>query len=173
MNKKSQLIVCKYYLFSRKNHQKGFSMLEALAAIMVLSIAFAVNLQLLALLKIQSLKQEIKTGAVAVSKEILDDLRYQIKDSVDDLFYIDKTVKKEYQLGNNPNSLKDKTSFGYDYDADVYLCTGEPTIGDTNKVTSCPTADNDSARYIIVQIFRKDKPNEKIYTVQTALTTVK
>lgn len=172
MNKKYQLIFYKHYLFSRKNHQKGFSMLEALAAIMILSIAFAVNLQLLMLLKIQSLNQEIKTGAIAVSKEILDDLRYQIKDSVDDLSYIDNTTSKDYKLGNTPNSLKDKTSFGYSYDADVYLCTDEPTIDDANKVTSCPTADNDSTRYIVVQIFKKDKPNEKIYTVQTALTTV-
>jgi prepilin-type N-terminal cleavage/methylation domain-containing protein len=157
MNKQRSLWVLKsYFLNSKKNNQHGFTLLECLVAVLTLGIAFALNLQFLTLLKIGNLKQEIKTGAVALSKGILDDMRYKLSDDIANL-----------TLGKT--QVSNQTSFGYIYDADIYVCTGDPSINNQNQVTSCPTANEENdIRYIVVQIIDKKRNNEKVYTVQTS-----
>ncbi|BAQ64565.1 type II secretion system protein [Geminocystis sp. NIES-3709] len=148
-----------YFLTRKKDREKGFSFLESLTAILVLSIAFAVNLQFLVVLKIQNLKQEVQTGAVSVSKEILDDLRYRLSNNLG-------------TVASGKTEITNRSSFGYSYDADVYVCNNEPTIDAQNTVTACPTATGSNIRYIVVQVLDKKRNNEKVYTVQTIFTTL-
>ena len=159
MNKQHLLLMLtSYFLNLKKNHQRGFTVIESLTAISILGITFSINLQFLIFLKIQNLKQEIKTGAVALSKEILDDVRYQLKDSTSNL-----------TLGQT--QLTDQTSLGYIYDADIYVCSDKPSIDAQNQVTNCPTSIGEvDIRHIVVQVIDKKRNNEKVYTVETAFT---
>lgn len=150
----------KYYLLNQiKNREKGFSFLENIVAILILSIAFALNLQFLVFLKIQNLKQEIQTGAVSLSKEIMEDLRYQLSNNLG-------------AVTSGKTQILNKNSFGYTYNADIYVCNQEPTLNPQNTVTNCPTSTASNVRYIVVQILDKNRNNEKIYTVQNIFTTL-
>lgn len=154
----------KHWLIKYRNREEGFTFLECLVAIVILSMAFAFNGQMVLMLKIQNLQQEIETAAVSVGKDVLDDLRFQLG----------KNITNVDVTGNTPDTISDRTSFGHTFDADVYVCTDPPTVEtDTNnpnqlKVTDCPSASTDVLiRYIVVQVIDKKRNNEKIYTVQT------
>jgi len=146
-------------LSQQKTLEEGFSFLECIAAILILSIAFAFNMQFLVFLKIENLKQEIQTGAVSLSKEILDDLRYRLGNNVGG-------------ITSGKTQILNKNMFGYDYNADIYVCHTEPTLNAQNTVTACPTATASNVRYIVVQILDKNRNNEKVYTVQTIFTAL-
>lgn len=138
-------------LFFKNKKQQGLSLLEVLIAMFILSTVFLLNFQALLLLKLENIEQEIETGAVALSKELLDDLR----------------VQKNLQPGTiNQTNL---TSFGYSYDTTIYICTQTPTINTQNIVTSCSNTINPAnpIRYIVLLVKRN---NETIYTVQTIFT---
>lgn len=151
----------KHWLTKYRNREGGFSFLECIVALLILSTAFAFNGQMVLMLKRQNLKQEIKTVSVSVGKDILEDLRFQLG----------RNINNVAVTGNTPNTLNDLSSFGYTFDADVYVCTNPPTVAkDTNNphqlnVSNCPSGSTeDLIRYIVVQVKRN---NEKIYTVQT------
>ena len=138
-------------IWFKKKQQQGFSLLEVLIATMILSTALLLNLPALLLFQLQKVEQEIETGAVALSKEVLDDLR----------------VQKSLTPGTiNQTNL---SSFGYTYDTTVYICTQTPTIDTKNIVTSCSSTIDPSnpIRYIVLLVKRN---NETIYTVQTVFT---
>ncbi|MGI0480207.1 type IV pilus modification PilV family protein [Geminocystis sp. CENA526] len=160
MMKNYRLKKLKYPVLSKKkNLEGGFSFLESIVAILVLSMAFAFNLQFLVFLKIENLKQEIQTGAVSLSKEILDDIRYRLSNNIGG-------------VTSGKTQILNKNSFGYDYNADIYVCHTEPTLDAQNTVTTCPTTTDSNIRYIVVQILDKNRNNEKVYTVQTIFTTL-
>ena len=127
----------RWWTKQRNNSQTGFSLTEALVAIIVLTIAFTINLQFLTSLKIKNLEQEIETAAVSVSKEIMDDIRYKLQTN----------------LNNYPQGLSQKavSSSGYNFNADIYVCTSEPVIS-INQTVSCTSGGNSDIRYIVVQI---------------------
>ncbi|WP_330205068.1 prepilin-type N-terminal cleavage/methylation domain-containing protein [Cyanobacterium sp. Dongsha4] len=159
----------KHWLIKYRNREEGFTFLECLVAIIVLSMAFALNGQMVLMLKMQNLKQEIESAAVAVGKDVLDDLRFQLG----------KNVTNVTVTGNTPTTLADRISFGHTFDANVYVCTDNPTVEDEIdpqtgkptgqiKVSNCPSSSTDRLiRYIVVQVIDKKRDNEKIYTVQT------
>ena len=161
-------VMNKYNLYSKLKHyllsdiggpEGGFSFLESLAAILVLSIAFALNLQFVVLVKIANLKQELQTGAVSVSKEILDDARYKLRENLD-------------AIAAGKTEITDRNSSGYTYNADLYVCKDEPIIDTQNTVTSCPNGTESNIRYIVVQILDQKRNNEKLYTVQSIFTNL-
>jgi prepilin-type N-terminal cleavage/methylation domain-containing protein len=154
----------KHWLIKYRNREEGFTFLECIVAIVILSMAFAFNGQMVLMLKLQNLEQEIETAAVSVGKDVLDDLRFQLG----------KNITNVDVTGNTPDMITDRISFGHTFDADVYVCTDPPTVEtDTDnpnqlKVTDCPSASTDALiRYIVVQVIDKKRNNEKIYTVQT------
>lgn len=155
----------KHWLIKYRNREEGFTFLECLVAIIILSMAFAFNGQMVLMLKMQNLKQEIESAAVAVGKDVLDDLRFQLG----------KNINNVSVTGNTPTTLTDRISFGHTFDADVYVCTDPPTVEtDTDnpnqlKVSNCPSGSTDALiRYIVVQVIDKKKETmKKIYTVQT------
>lgn len=154
----------KYLLIKYRNHEEGFTFLECIVAIIILGLAFALNGQLVVLLKMQNLKQEIETAAVTVGKDVLDDLRFQLG----------KNITNVAVTGNTPNTITDRTHFGHTFDAQVYVCTNPPTVEtDTDnptqlKVSNCPSGSTNALiRYIVVQVIDKKRNNEKVYTVQT------
>lgn len=151
----------KHWLIKYQNREEGFTFLEVLVAMTILMMALAFNGQMVLMLKMQNLKQEIESAAVAVGKNALDDLRFQLGKNI-------TTIK---ETGNTPNEVTGVTSFGHSFDTDTYICTASPTIEpdstDPNqlKVSDCPSnAPEAQIRYIVVQV---KKNNEKIYTVQT------
>lgn len=171
----------KYYLLTQKKKPpEGFSFVETIVAMTILSIAFAINLQFLVLLKIENLNQEIKTSAVSLSKEILDGLRYELKSNLDNQ---NIKFRNRTTFFTNPGltqldltDVEKKDFGGYGYKTKVYICKDQPTIDSANNVTCTNTAAKD-IRHIVVQIFSpnidtKTKTNELVYTAQTTFTTL-
>lgn len=170
----------KYHLVTqKKKQQQGFSFIETMVAMTILSIAFAMNLQFLVLLKIENINQEIKTGAVSLSKEILDGLRYQFRDNFTSTLKfrnttINNTGATTFQLTDT-----EKTDFGgYKYKVTVNICLDKPTIDPTTKsVTSCTTTGTANNRYMVLQIFSPNintntNTNEQVYVLETTFTTL-
>ena len=145
-----------WWLRQKIDADGGFSLTEALVAIIVLAIAFTVNLQFLVTLKIKNLEQEIETAAVSLSKEIMDDIRYKL----------------QTDLNNYTQGLSQPPPFeraGYQFNADVYVCTSEPTIASDQTVT-CISGGTTDIRYIVVQVIDGGRKNEKLYTVESVFT---
>ena len=156
----------------RKNphdSEQGFTLLESLAATIILTIAFTLNLQFILALKVKNLEQELQTAAVSVSKEILEDIRFQLRS---DIAGYDSSPKN---LDENEDGGYDLSRDGYDFNADIFLCTNEPSINDIKVVSNCtsPTSSSDEdIRYVVVQIIDRGRKNETLYTVETVFTTL-
>lgn len=155
-------------LIKYQNQEGGFTFLECIVAILILSLALALNGQLVLMLKMQNLQQQIKTAAVAVSRERLDDLRGQLG----------KNINAFPVTGNTPKTDPswDRDVFGRTLFPQIYICTEPPTIDEDPdkpyqlKVINCPnTTSNRAIRYIVVQVLDRGRNNERIYTVQTNL----
>lgn len=147
-----------WWLRQKIDSEAGFSLTEALVAIVVLTIAFAINLQFLVALKIKTLENEIETAAISVSKEVMDDIRYKLQ-----------TDLNNYPQGQ---SQQVASSSGYDFDVDVYVCTSEPTIA-VNQSVSCSSGGTSDIRYIVVQVIDGARKNEKLYTVESVFTKIR
>lgn len=160
----------KHWLIKHRNREEGFSFLECLVAIIILGMAFAFNGQMVLMLKMQNLEEKIKTAATVVGKDVLEDLRFQLG----------RNITNVAVTGNIPSDDSDYdniTRFGHTFDADVYVCTDQPTVEkdpdnpNQLKVTDCPSAStNNFIRHIVVQVIDKKRNNEKIYTVQSNFT---
>lgn len=150
-------------LKNKTESEAGFSLIEALVAIVILGLAFAFNLQFLATLQINNIRQKIETVAVSASKEIMDDVRYNLQNDFTNSSYI---------IGQNPpipiRRANQPGSSGYDLDADVYVCLDQPTINNDLSV-DCPTTGNNTINYVVVQIIYEPS-DEEVYTVQSAFS---
>ena len=145
-----------WWLRQKIDAEGGFSLTEALVAVIVVTIAFTINLQFLVTLKIKNLEQEIETAAVSLSKEIMDDIRYKLQ-----------TNLNNYTQGQSQQT--NIYSSGYKFNADVYVCTSEPTIASDQTVT-CTSGGTTDIRYIVVQVIDGGRKNEKLYTVESVFT---
>lgn len=158
----NHLLMSRLLKKTKNSTDKGFTFLEGIVAILVISIAFALNGQFLVFLQVQNIKEKINTAAVALGSDILDDYRYRLGQS-----FTSVNVGKVTRT--------DETRFNFTFDADVYVCAAAPTIIEDPdnplqlKVESCPlTGGNTEIRHIVVQVIDKGRSNEKIYTVQTS-----
>jgi prepilin-type N-terminal cleavage/methylation domain-containing protein len=190
MNKYNFILKLKHYLLTtRDTRQQGFSLTECLVAVTMLGIAFGINLQFLAFLKIQNINQEILTGAVTISRNTLDDMRVKMASDLDTLSITGNTPRKLRnvtqsaridlpKIGLQDYITQKKPEDNYIYEVSYYICTDDPEIDEeTNTVSSCASGANDNARYIVVQVLdpnRKLQNNEKpiLYTAQTIYTTL-
>jgi prepilin-type N-terminal cleavage/methylation domain-containing protein len=155
----------KYYLLRVKNKpSEGFSLIEIMVAMTMLSLAFAVNLQFLLLLKVQNLDQELTAGAVSITKEILEGSRARWKlGSVAETPRFRQTPTSVTPIVNQPLSNPGTTTFslsdarkqdfgGYKYNIVVNICTNEnPTITD-GVVSNCQSNSSSDNRTVIVQV---------------------
>ncbi|BAQ60595.1 hypothetical protein GM3708_1001 [Geminocystis sp. NIES-3708] len=182
----------KYYFFThKKKSPEGFSFIETIVAMTILSIAFAINLQFLLMLKVQNLEQKITTGAVSLSKEILEGIRYDFRETFDTIpKFRTKTINK---LGSTIFQLTDneKKDFGgYKYKVVVTICSNEyPAINNNNVISNCGSNAASNIRSIIIQVthpkiikYTYDKntgqststTSEQVYyTAQAAFTRLK
>lgn len=165
MKKKLFFLLVKELIKEKKSLEAGFSLIEALVAIITLGIAFGLNLQFLATLQIANIEQKRETAAISASKQLMDEARYLLQSDLDNPFYATK-----------PTTFSDVTQSqtglsNYELDADVYVCKDVPTIATTNndQTVNCPGSGSDDIRYVVVQIIYKPT-NEKIYTIQSAFT---
>lgn len=159
----------KHWLIKYQNREEGFTFLEVLVAMIILMMALAFNGQMVLMLKMENLKQERENAAVAVGKDILDDLRFQLATNITNVAITGMTPERQ-----KSDSWSDsKGKFGDMFEADVYVCTDAPTIDNSTdpnqlKVTGCPSSSSDRLiRYLVVQVINKNNNDEKIYTVQT------
>lgn len=189
MNKYNFILKLKHYLLTiRDTRQQGFSLTECLVAVTMLGIAFGINLQFLALLKIQNLKQEILTGAVTISRNTLDDMRVKMAGNLDTLSVTGDTPRKLRnvtqsaridlpKIGLQDYITQKKPEDNYIYEVSYYICTDIPEIDEaTSTVSSCASGADDNARYVVVQVLDPNRlvNNEKpiLYTAQTIYTTL-
>ncbi|MBL1209877.1 prepilin-type N-terminal cleavage/methylation domain-containing protein [Geminocystis sp. GBBB08] len=199
MNKHYFSSQLQYYLLTRKKKPpEGFSFIETMVAMTILSIAFAVNLQFLLLLKVENLDQKITIGAVSLSKEILEGIRYDFKDDLNATPQFIQTstltiptpttiVKTNInRIGTTTFQLSDdrKNDFGgYKYKVVINICSNDDPNITNNVVSNCLTNTASNIRYIIVQIKNpkviKYEDNKTTadqeyvyYTAQTIFTTL-
>ncbi|WP_083879522.1 type IV pilus modification PilV family protein [Geminocystis herdmanii] len=136
----------KYYLLThKKKPPEGFSLVEIMVAMTILSIAFAINLQFLLLLRIQNLEQKVVTGAVSLSREILEGTRARWNTTVETIPQFRQTPTSVTPIVttnlNNPGTTtfalsegRRKDFGGYKYNVVVNICSNEdPTIIDDNE----------------------------------------
>lgn len=155
----------KYYLFTLKNPpSQGFSLIEIMVAMTILSIAFAINLQFLLLLQIQNLEQKVTTGAVSLTKEILEGTRAKWIDSVGIIPQfrqtpisvtpvINRALKNPGQTTFLLSEARKKDFGGYQYRVVVNICTNEaPDISDDGVVSNCQSNLSSDNRTVIVQV---------------------
>lgn len=144
------------YLIKSKHFAQnlGSTLTENLAAMSILTVTLGAMFPAFMIEKEQNINQRILTGAVALSKETLDDLRRQ------------KILN--IPLGQS-SSTKEKS--GYSYALTQYVCTEQPTINTDESVSCSTTVLSDSnLRYILVNI---EKNGKKIYTVETVFTKLR
>lgn len=193
MNKPYFHTKLKYYLLTnKKKPPEGFSFIEVIIAMIILSIAFAINLQFLLLLKVQNLESKITTGAVSVSKEIIEGIRYNFRENLNTTPTFRQTPTLTTPIVNTTINNMGPTTFelsdarkadfgGYKYKVVVNICSNEPTITN-NVVDNCQTNAASNTRTIVVQVKNpkviSSNNNETIteeriyYTAQTTFTAL-
>ncbi len=133
--------------------EQGFSLIEAMAAMLIVTITLSSIGPMFMQQRQKNVENDILTGAVTLSQQILDDLRRQ----------------ETLEPGENTESNID--SFGRTYDYTQNICTQKPTVS-TNGSVTCSTTPNPSseARYVLLQINNNGKT---VYTVETIYTKVR
>lgn len=139
--------------YSTKFREQGFSLVEAIAALLILTISFAIAGPLFLAQTKSNIKNEIRTGAVSVSQQILDNLR----------------LESSLTLGEtNENNIE---SLGKVYNYTQFVCTDQPTFNNDRSITCPTTVDvNNPIRYILLQVKYYE---ETIYTVETIYTDIR
>ncbi|NJN72785.1 MAG: type II secretion system protein [Limnothrix sp. RL_2_0] len=139
--------------YSAEFQEQGFSLVEAIGALLILTITFAIAGPLFLTQTKSNIKNEIRTGAVSVSQQILDDLR----------------LENNLTLGET--SEDNIESLGKFYNYTQFICTDQPTFNNDSSVTCPITVDvNNPIRYILLQVKYYE---ETIYTVETIYTDIK
>lgn len=135
---------------SRKSTTKGFSLVEAIGALLILTITLSITGPLFLTQSKNNINNDIRTGAVSLSQQVLDDLR--LEDS----------------LTPGETTQSNIESLGKTYNYKRYICTDKPTVNNDNTVTCSTVVDESNPiRYILVQINYHDKT---VYTVETIYT---
>lgn len=187
MNKYNSILKLKYHLLTTRDiRQQGFTLTECLVGVVMLGIAMMINLQFLALLQTQNLKQEVLTGAVTVSRSTLDELRIKMKSDLNTVPVTGAVPKRltgvtQSAVINLPTKLDytDQISKingvqidNFVYRVNYYICKAKPTIDVNQNVTACSSGTDDEARYIVVQVLNPNDLNEIIHTTETVYTPV-
>ncbi len=141
-------------ILPKKNQDLGVGLLENVISLVIVTTILSVMIPIFFAEKEQKLNQKILTGAIALSKENLDDLRRQ-------------------RILNLPlgESTSQEDNLGYSYDLKQYICTQEPIINEDESVTCETTVDIErNLRHVLLKIKKNGK---EIYTVQTAFTRLR
>lgn len=128
----------------RQSHQ-GFTLFETMVALVVFLIIFGVMMPLFTSRSLSTIKNEVQTGAVAVSQQIFDRLRQT------DVATMPSTGS--YTTFPSGDSLP-SSALGKTYSATITYCA-------TSSLCSA------SARHITVQVSQN---GQAIYTVETVYT---
>lgn len=141
-------------ILPKKNQDLGVGLLENVISLLIVTTTLSVMIPIFFAEKEQKINQKILTGAIALSKENLDDLRRQ-------------------RILNLPlgESTSQEDNLGYSYDLKQYICTQEPIINEDESVTCETTVDIErNLRHVLLKIKKNGK---EIYTVQTAFTRLR
>jgi prepilin-type N-terminal cleavage/methylation domain-containing protein len=189
-----------YFLIQKRKQPQGFSFVEVLVAMTILSLAFAINLQFLLTLKIQNLEQKNTMGAVSLTKEILDELRYDWKENFDTVPIFKQTrptttpivTQTINNLGRTEFTISDdraKDFGGYKYKVVIDVCSNKlpddvvvdpDDPDDVVDTSTCQQTASENTRTIIVQIKNKKlkeitydsaKTSEQVYLATSATFT--
>ncbi|WP_071932308.1 prepilin-type N-terminal cleavage/methylation domain-containing protein [Picosynechococcus sp. PCC 7003] len=139
-------------LLLRKHCSKGFSLIEAMAALAIFTIIFAVSAPLFFTQQKSNIDSEVRTGAVSLSQQKLDTIRTDI---------------------STPKKIEGATgrSLGKEYLYNLYVCTKEIETAEDGSI-NCSTEKDPSnpIRHILLEV----KYNENtVYTVETVYTALR
>jgi type II secretory pathway pseudopilin PulG len=119
---------------------QGFTLFETAIALIIFFIIIGIMISFFTDQRLNIINNEIKTGAVTFSQEILDELRQK-----------DITT-----LPSSGSAIRTKTLIGKDYSATITYCG-------TGTTAYCSA----SARHIKVQV---NYGNQEVYSVETIYT---
>ena len=137
---------------SHKKSQTGFSLIESIVSLLIFVITFSLATPLFVAQQKSNITNEIRTGAVSLSQQVLDNLR----------------LETTLTLGETNES--NITSLGKSYGYSQFVCTGKPTVNTDNSVSCDTTVDvSNPMRYILLQV---EYNEETIYTVETIYTDI-
>lgn len=126
---------------------KGFSLLEVMVSLLILLAIMGGLLPVFVTYRLTTVNNDVKTGAIAVSQEILDELRQD--PTVED--WPDTGTLTETPNGTNISAISHSNK---NYTAEISYCSDD---------TLC----NDTTRQVTLEINHNDRT---IYTIQTVYT---
>lgn len=118
--------------------QQGFSLVEALAALTILTITIGFVSPLFVGQRVNNLKSEIRTGAVAVSQQILDELRQ-----------IDPTTLRS----SGSDTRSSLQAMGYTYEAKIYYCENLSYCSTTTRQIRVEVKNNGQTVYNVETVY--------------------
>lgn len=124
-------------LIKSSQTEQGFSLVEALAALTILTITISFVSPLFIGQRINNLKSEIRTGAVTASQQVLDELRQ----------------KDPSYLQSSGSSTQDITAMGYAYQANIYYCETASYCDTTTRQIRVEIKNNGQTVYNVETIY--------------------
>lgn len=147
----------KIYLIITKNcrSDSGLSLVEALAALTIFLVVLGFMIPMFANQRLSTINNEIETGAIAVSQQILDRLRQADIGALPSSGTV--TTLPLLSGQSVADSITSVTQMGKPYSAAISYCPNTPTDNYCNS----------NARHIKVQVSYNA---QVIYTVETVYT---
>jgi type II secretory pathway pseudopilin PulG len=143
--------------------ETGITLVETIVSLLIFMAVLAGLVPAYMSYQLQSIKNPIRTGAVSVSQQILDEIR-QIRDV--NTLPNDGLAKTTTAPSPRNTDLTNLTAYGKNYSAQVTYCETTPV----DKSNYCSL----NARYIDVKVFQKfgngSVSNEPVYEVSTVYT---
>lgn len=140
----------------RTQPEAGLTLVETIVSLLVFLAVIAGIVPAYLTYRLQALQNPVRTGAVAVSQQVMEDIR-QIT-AVNDL---PKSGSSDQTPAPKNNSLDNLSAYGKTYSAKIYYC---------EKATFCDT----NSRYIRVAVFQKfgdgSLSSAPVYEVSTIYT---
>ena len=135
------------------NVQQGFSLLETIVSLLILLAALSGIIPLYLISRLQVIEGEIETGAIAVSEQVLENLRKEFND-VDDIDLIPSNGQPQTVLPASDQSIATISHMGKEY---------KPTITYCETPKYCDTY----SRHIKIQV---NFNGENVYETETIYT---
>ncbi|AFY38580.1 hypothetical protein Lepto7376_2290 [[Leptolyngbya] sp. PCC 7376] len=136
----------------KKEDNGGFSLIESIVSLLIFVITFSLAAPLFVAQQKSNINNEIRTGAVSLSQQVLDNLR----------------LETSLTLGEtNESSI---SSLGKEYSYNQFVCSDKPSFNADSSVSCNTTVDlSNPMRYILLQV---EYNEETIYTVETIYTDI-
>ncbi|KAI9135009.1 prepilin-type N-terminal cleavage/methylation domain-containing protein [Acaryochloris sp. CCMEE 5410] len=137
---------------SLRHREQGLTLVEAVVSILIFFIAIGGIVPISLNYSLAAIRNEQKTGAIAISQQIMDELRQVDASTLPD----GNTTETTLPTGTSGASLADVSFMGKSYSSQITYCQ-------TSSASYCDA----NSRHIKIEVFRD---GQSIYEVETVYT---